>query len=346
MASYHTIAAGSPRTESWKYGLAAGIIGALVVLAVSDASSSVTALNAQSVVRPVVSQTSLTMPLATHGATLAHGPIHAQAAGPMQYTTPQTAQGYTMGDAAVPTHSSMASNIMIVAAGAAALASAVFGVFYNRPASIAMASSTGKFESAGEQAAYGIGLQLGTDIISQPFEGLTVEAVCAGIADGMNKATPQLDQATLRDAFEQVQTLMKAEEEKKWGKNLEEGNNFMMANTMRDEVVQTESGLQYEVVTKGDGESPQLGSTVQVHYKGTLLDGSQFDSSYDRGQPAEFPVNRVIKGWTEALQLMTVGSKWKLFIPHYLAYGEKGAPPSIPPFSMLTFEVELLKITS
>jgi FKBP-type peptidyl-prolyl cis-trans isomerase FklB len=115
-------------------------------------------------------------------------------------------------------------------------------------------------------------------------------------------------------------------------------------NAKRDEVTVTESGLQYEVINAGNGETPTAASTVRVHYHGTLLDGTVFDSSYDRGQPAEFPVGGVIKGWTEALQLMQVGAKLRLFVPHDLAYGEQGAGGAIAPFSTLVFDVELLDI--
>ena len=106
----------------------------------------------------------------------------------------------------------------------------------------------------------------------------------------------------------------------------------------------TDSGLQYEVLQKGDGEKPSASSTVRTHYKGTVINGDEVDSSYSRGEPTEFPVNGVIAGWTEALQLMTVGSKWKLFIPYQLAYGERGAGGAIGPYQALVFEIELLAI--
>jgi len=123
-----------------------------------------------------------------------------------------------------------------------------------------------------------------------------------------------------------------------------EGESFLSENAKRKEVKTTKSGLQYEVITQGKGKKPSATSTVKVHYEGTLIDGTVFDSSYDRGEPIEFPLNGVIAGWTEGLQLMSVGSKYKLYIPYQLAYGENGYGPVIPPYSALIFEVELLEI--
>lgn len=126
--------------------------------------------------------------------------------------------------------------------------------------------------------------------------------------------------------------------------NLEEGNKYLEENGKRDGVITTESGLQYEILTAGTGEKPVATDKVRVHYHGTTIDGNVFDSSVDRGEPAVFGVGQVIPGWTEALQLMPVGSKWKVFIPAALAYGERGAGGDIGPNAALTFEVELLEI--
>ncbi len=122
------------------------------------------------------------------------------------------------------------------------------------------------------------------------------------------------------------------------------GKLFLEENAKREGVITLPSGLQYEIITEGKGEKPSLTDVVTTHYHGTLLDGNIFDSSVHRGQPASFPVNGVIKGWTEALQLMTVGSKWKLYVPYHLAYGEQGAGQAIGPYTTLIFEVELLEI--
>jgi len=127
-------------------------------------------------------------------------------------------------------------------------------------------------------------------------------------------------------------------------KNKKEGEAFLDENKKKDGVQVTASGLQYKVIQMGNGEKPTETSTVKVHYKGTLIDGKEFDSSYKRNQPAEFPLNQVIKGWTEGLQLMPVGSKFEFYIPYNLAYGEEGREPVIPPASVLIFEVELLDI--
>ena len=126
---------------------------------------------------------------------------------------------------------------------------------------------------------------------------------------------------------------------------IEEGRKFLEANASKEGVTVLESGLQYEVLAQGDGVNmPKLEDNVTTNYHGTLMDGTVFDSSVDRGEPASFPVNGVIKGWTEALQLMSVGSKWKLYVPYDLAYGERGAGPQIGPYSTLVFEVELISI--
>jgi len=143
----------------------------------------------------------------------------------------------------------------------------------------------------------------------------------------------------------------KAEEEKKKAemapmieKNKKEGEAFLAENKKKEGVVTTASGLQYKVITKGTGASPKATDQVKVHYKGTLLDGKVFDSSYDRNEPATFPLNQVIKGWTEGLQLMQVGDKYQFFIPYDLAYGEMGRGETIPPAAVLIFDVELLEI--
>ncbi|MBQ5458529.1 MAG: FKBP-type peptidyl-prolyl cis-trans isomerase, partial [Bacteroidales bacterium] len=136
--------------------------------------------------------------------------------------------------------------------------------------------------------------------------------------------------------------VQKQREENK--EKIEEGEKFLAKNAKRKEVKTTASGLQYEVITEGTGDKPAATNTVKVHYKGTTIAGKVFDSSYDRGTPAEFPLNRVIAGWTEGLQLMSVGSKYKFYIPYNLAYGERGAGQDIKPFETLIFEVELLEI--
>ena len=201
-----------------------------------------------------------------------------------------------------------------------------------------------KFSTIELQASYGIGLQMGEQLRSNPFEGLDIPAVQAGLADSFAQQAAQVDNNTLRAAFEQINERMQAAKAEQFAGAIAEGEKFLADNAKRDEITVTESGLQYEVLATGDGEKPTAASTVRVHYHGTLLDGSIFDSSYDRGEPAEFPVGGVIKGWTEALQLMAVGSKWRVHIPSDLAYGEQGAGGAIGPHTTLVFDVELLDI--
>lgn len=201
-----------------------------------------------------------------------------------------------------------------------------------------------KFDTQELQASYGIGMQMGEQLKSQPFEGLDISAVSAGIADAFVGAESKVTQQELQEAFQTISARMQAsaaEQAKVLGAA---GAEFLADNAKKDGVTVTESGLQYEVVTMGDGEKPTAESTVSVHYHGSLTDGSVFDSSVERGQPAEFPVGGVIAGWTEALQLMPVGSKFKLTIPSELAYGERGAGAAIGPHSTLVFDVELLEI--
>jgi len=203
---------------------------------------------------------------------------------------------------------------------------------------------TDTFNTVETQASYGIGFQMGQQLQSNPFDGLGIDAVVAGLKDAFGGQAPQVDNDTLRDAFGEIHKRMQAEKEEASKAVIEEGAKFLEENAKRDGITVTESGLQYEVVAKGDGEKPVPASTVRVHYHGTLIDGTTFDSSYERGQPAEFPVGGVIKGWTEALQLMEVGAKYRLYVPHELAYGEQGAGAAIAPYSTLIFDVELLDI--
>ena len=201
-----------------------------------------------------------------------------------------------------------------------------------------------KFSTIELQASYGIGYQMGEQLMSNPFDGLDLDAVSAGLADAFNQAAPQLDNATLGAAFNEIHTRMEAAKAKQHEGAIAEGKQFLEDNAKREEVTVTPTGLQYEILEAGDGAKPTVESTVRTHYHGTLINGEVFDSSYNRGQPAEFPVGGVIKGWTEALQMMPVGSKWRLYVPHDLAYGERGAGGAIGPYSTLIFDVELLDI--
>jgi FKBP-type peptidyl-prolyl cis-trans isomerase FklB len=201
-----------------------------------------------------------------------------------------------------------------------------------------------KYSTIETQASYGIGLQMGEQLSANPFEGLDIEAVQVGLADAFNKQEAKVDNDTLRVAFNEIHERMQAAKSAEFAEVIAQGEAYLAQNADRAEITTTESGLQYEITAQGDGAVPTAESTVRVHYHGTLLDGSVFDSSYDRGQPAEFPVNGVIRGWTEALQLMKVGTKLKLHVPAELAYGEQGAGGAIGPHSTLIFDVELLDI--
>lgn len=201
-----------------------------------------------------------------------------------------------------------------------------------------------KYTTVELQASYGIGRQIGDQVASNPFEGLDADAVAQGVLDALNGAEMAVEVEDLRSAFGVINERMQAEREVQAKEASAAGVKFLEENAKKDGVTVTESGLQYEVLVEGNGEKPTPASTVRTHYHGTLIDGTVFDSSYDRGQPAEFPVGGVIKGWTEALQMMPVGSKWRLAIPYELAYGEQGAGGAIGPYQTLVFDVELLEI--
>lgn len=202
------------------------------------------------------------------------------------------------------------------------------------------------FETIEQRVSYGVGRQLGDQLRNNPFKEFDVTAVQAGLADAMAAADSQVSEADLNEAFSVISKKLQEQEQAEAKVKAAEGEAYLVENAKRDNVVVLESGLQYEVITEGDGEKPTAESTVRTHYHGTFINGDVFDSSYDRGQPAEFPVGGVIKGWTEALQLMPVGSKWRLHVPYSLAYGERGSQGAIPPYAALVFDVELLDIIS
>ncbi|EGR2797095.1 FKBP-type peptidyl-prolyl cis-trans isomerase [Vibrio navarrensis] len=201
-----------------------------------------------------------------------------------------------------------------------------------------------KFETVEQKASYGIGLQMGQQLAGSGLDGLNVDAIAAGIATALTGDMPAIEVDEINQALQELYTRAEAARAEAAKAAAADGEAFLKDNALRSEVTVLDSGLQYEIITEGNGEIPTSDKTVRVHYHGELVDGTVFDSSVSRGQPAQFPVTGVIKGWVEALQLMPVGSKWKLYIPHDLAYGERGAGASIPPFAALVFEVELLAI--
>lgn len=192
-----------------------------------------------------------------------------------------------------------------------------------------------------EKVSYALGLSLGNNLLSSGIKSLNIEKLAKGIQDVLEQNQPEISyqeaQNVINDYFTQLQ-------EKSSEKAISEGKVFLETNGKRPEVTTLKSGLQYEVLTEGKGAQPKASDKVKVHYHGTLIDGTVFDSSVRRGEPATFGVTQVIAGWVEALQLMPVGSKWKLFIPSNLAYGAQGAGQHIGPHTTLVFEVELLDI--
>lgn len=196
-------------------------------------------------------------------------------------------------------------------------------------------------ETTMDSVSYSLGILMAQNLKQQGFEELDANSMAMAINDVL--AGQEL-RVTPEQANGIIQAYMTEKQASQFGDVKAAGEAFLAENAQRDEVNVTESGLQYEVLQAGDGPKPTTSNRVKVHYHGTLIDGTVFDSSVERGQPASFGVTQVIQGWVEGLQLMPLGSKYKFYIPYELAYGERGAGPKIPPFSALVFEVELLEI--
>lgn len=193
-----------------------------------------------------------------------------------------------------------------------------------------------------DKASYSIGLNFGFNFQRQNVD-LNTDAFAAGFKDAMTGRKPLMSEQEVRDTLIAFESDLQQKQTAAGKKNAADGDKFLTDNKSKEGVKATASGLQYKVLKEGSGAQPKPSDTVTVNYRGTLVDGTEFDSSYKRGQPATFPVGGVIPGWTEALQLMKVGSKYQLFIPAKLAYGEQGRP-GIPPNSLLIFEVELMDV--
>ena len=192
-----------------------------------------------------------------------------------------------------------------------------------------------------DKFSYAIGLGIGQNLLSMGAQGINVEDFAQAIADVLNRNELAMSH---NEAREIVNKYFMELEEKMNAENIEKGKAFLEENAKKEGIVTLPSGLQYEVITEGNGKKPSATDRVKCHYEGTLIDGTLFDSSIKRGQPAVFGVNQVIKGWVEALQLMSEGAKWRLFIPSELGYGAQQAGEMIPPHSTLIFEVELIEV--
>lgn len=230
----------------------------------------------------------------------------------------------------------------------AIIAMACFGLFSVQACS--QSSDKGapmELKTQKDKASYSIGVSIGKNLKDQKVE-INTDILVKGLLDAYTGAKTQLTEKEMGDVLTQFQQeiMAKAQEEaaKKGGENKSKGEKFLADNKNKPGVKTTPSGLQYTVISEGTGPKPTASSTVKVHYTGKLIDGTTFDSSVDRGEPIEFPLNGVIKGWTEGVQLMSKGSKYKFFIPSDLAYGDRGAGNAIGPNETLVFEVELLDI--
>ena len=194
-----------------------------------------------------------------------------------------------------------------------------------------------------QKLGYTVGYQIGHSLKTDGLD-VDVQALNQAIADVLTGAEPRMSEEEMQAAIETFQARMMAEREQAAEENLQAGEAFLAQNKQREGVVETPSGLQYEVEEEGSGRKPTDNDTVMVHYRGTLIDGTEFDSSYNRGEPVTFPVNGVIQGWREVLPLMQEGAKWRVYIPSQLGYGSRGAGQDIPPNSALIFDIELLSV--
>jgi FKBP-type peptidyl-prolyl cis-trans isomerase len=202
-------------------------------------------------------------------------------------------------------------------------------------------------ETQEQKVSYSIGLNIGRNCKQDAID-IDMEALMRGIKDAMSDSTPLLTPAQIQETMQKFQQEMMTKQNEKTNaisdENKKAGEMFLAENAKKEGVVTLPSGLQYKIIKPGTGAKPKLTDEVTTHYRGTLINGTEFDSSYKRGEPTSFPVNGVIAGWTEALQLMPVGSKWQLFIPSNLAYGARGARGTIGPNATLVFDIELLAI--
>jgi FKBP-type peptidyl-prolyl cis-trans isomerase FklB len=204
-----------------------------------------------------------------------------------------------------------------------------------------------QLKSQSDKVSYSIGLSIGTNLKRQAID-VDMDWLSIGIKDALSGGDALLTDDEVKEVMNTFQEGMRAKLEEERGKlaekNIKDGEVFLAENKKKKDVVTLPSGLQYKILKKGNGDIPKAADTVTTHYIGSLIDGTEFDSSYSREEPTSFPVGGVIAGWTEALQLMPVGSKWMLFVPSALAYGERGAGQAIGPNATLIFEVELLSI--
>ena len=195
-----------------------------------------------------------------------------------------------------------------------------------------------------EKASYGVGMNVGRSFKSDLID-LDIDSFVRGFKDALAGTKSAVSEEDLEKAIAAMRDDVTKKSNERVAVNKKAGQEFLAKNKENNKDIKTtESGLQYIVLKEGTGPMPKTSDTVKVHYRGTLIDGTEFDSSYQRNEPTTFPVNQVIPGWTEALQKMKVGSKWKVFIPSDIAYGDQGQPPVIPPASTLIFEIELLAI--
>ncbi len=199
-----------------------------------------------------------------------------------------------------------------------------------------------------DKVSYALGLGIGRQLAQMGADGLDINDFAQAIKDILAGREPQVSdaeaQAIVSDFFAQQEAKQRAAAAEKYKDSKEKGEQWLAANAKKEGVVTLPSGLQYQVLREGNGRQPKATDAVKCHYEGLLIDGTVFDSSYQRGEPATFPLNGVIKGWTEGLQLMKEGAKFRFFIPYNLAYGERGAGQSIPPFAALIFDVELIEV--
>ena len=199
-----------------------------------------------------------------------------------------------------------------------------------------------------DKLSYALGLGIGHQLLQMNAEGLNIDDFAQAIKDVMTGGELKMKEAEaqqmVQQFFAEQEALQQAANAEKGKAAKAEGEQFLAENAKKEGVKTTASGLQYQVLRDGNGKQPKATDQVECHYEGTLIDGTKFDSSYDRGQTATFPLNQVIAGWTEGLQLMHEGAKYRFFIPYQLAYGERGAGASIPPYAALIFNVELVAV--